>query len=853
MTTAVQLGNSANLLLGLRPGWFGGAGDIPFDPTPRAALIGFATPEPSQPGSWSEPEISFHDTVESLVDALFIHRVRPVLADVGRFTLPVSTLMLGAGRREAALASLCAMLGVPADRLAEGSLVLLRLRREDADYRHEAEEGGVGRRIHIDSYWTREGRHAVGRLRVAERGCRHAGQDTLIHRRQADRYLGYLYDYGTHFVSRVGVGEELFQVLVCDRQRYGPLRILWSQAAPGGTITSAKAFATHMGREWIALRSHICSAARDPEIERSVAEGAWGDPRDASLNSLLAPFGRLGNEVPKLLANGRRSVPIRIEWTSHSPYMENHRAIAWQRILKGALLQRFGNAVQVPEDRTHAAHREDGAVMLRNGAEVTLSGDVIAFDARLTAPVDSSASLHVFARHLVFNGAEVIPLGGRQVTVFGLAMDAGRKQDLMPVLQIDSTAFVGFRCFTSLLHGAFALVDETGQSRDTFFEGLRFSEDEHGRVIVRDDLGLPDADAIRPFRIPLSIALDDIEAQLIRAAADSDADAEHATRQELEWLLAVLRDSQIGEIDDPHRTSWAWLQQRACFLAKFGPVRERSEENPQTNTMAELLLRQRVLMASPHLADDDEVHALAGALEDASWQLSDGALSHVNIREAQIFVSDLEQRLADMNAARKHGADALRILLGELVRDVSLASSPEHPSLCDLIDTIACHWDDEAPSFSSSARFIGDESLALVLERVMRAERDLAAWTLLHALAVGAEQMQIDAMCVAVDNGEAASLLPDEWNSLSSVCMERLAPILKDEQSIAVIQLREAFDDIGRYGHDMGHMAIAIKRYLQHRYRRVWHDDASHVSQQPIERLYRYSRHIRTQLAAAKG
>ena len=844
MTMAVQLGNSANLLLGLRPGWFGGAGDTPFDPTPRAALIGFAMPEPSQPGSWSEPEISFHETVESLVDALFIHRVRPVLADVGRFALPASTLMLGVGRREATLASLGAMLGVPAERLAEGQLVLLRLRREDADYRHEAEEGGVGRRIHIDNYWTREGRHAVGRLRVAERGRDHARQGTLIHRSQADRYLDYLYDYGTHFVSRVGVGDQLFQVMACDRQRYGLLRTLWSQAAPDGASASAHAFATYIGSQWIALRGRICSAARDPAMERSVAEGAWRDLRDAASDSLLAPFGRPGNEAAELLAGGRRSVPVRIEWTSHSPYMENHRAIAWQRILKGALLQRFGNAVQVPEDPTNAGRREDDAVVLRNDDGFTLSGDVIAFDAGLAASVESSASLHVFARHLVFSGSEVIPLGGKQVTVFGLAMDARRRQNLMPVLQIDLAAFAGFRCFTSLLHGAFSLVDETGQHHDTFFEGLRFGEDELGRVVVRDALGMPDAAAIRSFRVPLSIALDDVEAQLIRAAADNDVDAECATRQELEWLLAILRDSRVGEIDDPHRPSWAWLQQRACFLAKFGPVCEQRADNPQMHAMAELLLRQRLLMASPRLADDYEIRALAGALEDASSQLSDGALSDANIREAQIFVSDLEQRLSDMNAARRRGADALRILL---------ASFSEHGPANDLLDAIACYWESETPSLSSLVRFIDDTSLASVLERIVRTERDRAAWTLLHALAIGAEQTQIDAMCFALDDGGKAGLSLDEWKMLPSLCMERLASLLEGSQNIAAVQLREAFDGLGRSGAEMSRMAIAIKRYLQHRYRLAWHDDASHGSQQPIERLYRHSRHIRTQLAAAKG
>ncbi|MFC5743645.1 hypothetical protein [Dyella tabacisoli] len=874
MTMQIQLGDSANVLLGLKPGWFGGAGETsPFVPPPQNALLGFALTEPTGRGDWGEPEVSFHDDVESLLDTLFDYRVRPIRTDLGRFALPSSALMLGGERRAGGLRALNTMLGLPPASLECGGLVLLRLRREDADCRHEAEEGGIGRRICIANYWTREGRHAMGRLRVARRmhddGCRRA----LIHRRQAERYLDYLYTYGTHFISRVGLGDQLFQVLVCHPQRYRLLRTLWPQA---GSVSGqlAMAFAAYTGNEWIASHGRVCSAADDPDLARSVEAAAWRDPRVDNADSLLTPFTRSRQEVAALLEGLHRSVPIRVEFSAHSPYMDDYRADAWQRVFKGALLQCYGDAVRIPLGDGHGDDLASspsmsgyggGTMLIRESGHSLMLADVTSVDAELAAQAEHSQVLSVFARQLQLDGSKHVVLPGQRVTLFAFAIDAGSKGDRVPMLCVSDAAFSEFRCFTSALYGAICVSDTSGCRRDTLFQGLHFGFDEQARVVIRGELAQPDAATMMALREALIAALADAEARLLhalleqtlleqasskqasskQALSDGDSAPARAARNALAWLAESVRDSAVADFDSDYRSSWEALRRRAGLLSTLGPIVGEGRVNVSAllcHAPAELFLRQRLLATAPQPA---EIHALSVDFQQATECLL-AAMSPPTWPVPVAASAALSQCLATIDATRTRGMQTLHLLLDER----SGEPSPSLDQAKHLLGAIAWYWADGATG--SVPQNTGDAALASVLDLLSRAEKSRVAAMLLYALSTDAEQAHIDALIVMLGTGPTLGLTRRQWETLPATLTAMLTPLAAVADGGALRALLETLQELGSHGVALADVAPTVQCWLQARYRTTWHEDFP-APDQPLMRLHYYSRHLCMQFFAAQA
>ncbi|GGA41159.1 hypothetical protein [Dyella nitratireducens] len=841
MGATVQLGNSVNVLHGLRPAWFGASGTVvPFDLPPCAAWAGFPVSEPSGRGSWGSPEVGLHDTIESLVDALFAYRVRPILADAGRFALPPSALMLGGGRRAAALASLSALLHLPVEQLDGGGLVLLQLRREDADHRHEAEEGGVGRRIHIDNYWTREGLHAMGRLRVAGHVRRHGDVDVIVHKQQADRYLDYFDTCGTHFVTRIGMGNRLFQVMVCHPQRYRLLRTLWSQSACDASGPLAKAFFAYTGDEWIASRGWIVSAADDPLLEHSVATGAWRGHHSAAADNLLAPFVRPGENIAALLDGLQRSVPIDIEFTAHSPYMENYRAIAWQRVLKGALLQRFGDAVRIPLDSAASEAGHGGDIVIHEDGDNLVLGDTTSVSASLAARLDATRSLCLFSRQLSFYSDEPITLPGQHVTLFAFSIDARGKDDRVPVVRLSDQAFATFRCYTPALTGAMQVGNETGDRWNVLFQGLHFGTDDQGRVIILGELSRPDVDTVKMLRAPLVGALADTEAQIARADAGGHAAHAHAARSALDWIYEIVRSSGVADTDENHRGVWEAIQRRAIYQSRLGSPIDRIDRDIADSAARkahELFLRLRLLANGPGPVTDDALDVLIRDLEQASRQWTS---SHP---PAETDNRLLTECLAEMKAAQRRGIFALhRLLDNEQV--ATEQQSPDRQRAWHLLNALAWYLSDGATG--RLIKTTDDAQLASALSLFFRACTTYKAAMLVHALTHDTEYLHIAEDMTIFDGEECLDMTAQEWNEFPQMLASLLAPAFGMDCS-SVEELLSALRDIGAIGVRLERAVSAARRNLYLRYQADWHSDFP-APELPWMRAYHYSRHVRAVL-----
>lgn len=357
----LQLGLAVNLLRGLRPAFCSAEGENPWLPVAKQPLVLLETPEPAGDASWQVPRWRWCETLEDLLDALFPYQVYPFQIDAGRpYHLPTSAFLLAAESREAGMARLSALLGFeirPGD-----SYHLLSVRRETGNWQHEAERGGIARFLSIKNYWTREGRNAMARLRTGDRQLAAA-----LSGRQAQRYLDYFYEFGTHFVSRIVTGQILFQVFRCRPERQRFLATTFKRES-GGAVEIGLPLVFGMrpllGPEFVDARGSILSSCGDPELLSSRKTALFTDPRTGEEN-LLQPLLQASPSSSLPLALFKAEGPIGFGLTPQTSLMENFRAVVAAQILKAALAYEYGETISVHAPQTSSGgwcftHRAEG-------------------------------------------------------------------------------------------------------------------------------------------------------------------------------------------------------------------------------------------------------------------------------------------------------------------------------------------------------------------------------------------------------------------------------------------------------------------------------------------------------------
>lgn len=797
-----QLGDSANLLLGLTPGWQGGRGAVlPYAVAPNKALYGVDAPASSPTGAWGGLQLSFHPNVVSLVDALFEYRVRPMRAMHGQLDLSASTLMLGAGQRAQTIDTLASLLALTPAQLEAGGLVLLQMTRIDAELRHPLDEGGVGRPIHIDHYWTREGRHAIGRLRLAKRSnvIDADAEHAHIGRREAGRYIDYMYDFGSHFVSCLRMGDKYFQVLACQPQRYTLLQRLWLQDHAGPAL---QALFNYMGDDWIARTGCVASAAG-----RAFDGDAWRTPGLPLGESLLAPLLRETRGLPPGLPIGQFSVPIGIEFNPHSLYMEHQRAMAWQQVFQGAMLQRIGHAARWRDDVAKPVSASSIIPGSREAEQPAAQGSDIS---ELTGVYACDGDL--LAARIQMHG-ELAWIAQAGACVLALAIDAKPVDGRYPRLRLRGGVSSKSHILIRALQGAL-LIEHADGGLDVLFAGLRFAAGTQGRPTVSDELSRPDAATLIHLRVPLLALLCDAEARWTRALADREPTRARAIREEISWLLCAVLDSGVMRSDAAHQVFWRAFYKQAVLLILCGPsqfvapISAASAEWMQAaNTLLfRLRLDRPADLPAVELADIDE--ALQTLLEQATAPVE---------APDKVVLAALDACLQQLELARNHIVLASRTLPqhADSTRDASKVRL--------LAELFPSREDHEHLPMKLTNR--GDTQLAEMMTLLDRAERDYQLGRLLSELSHDATTAATDDVPLALlEDADYSGLNPTQWLELPSAVCKVLEPSMQADTNAAEA-LRMSIQMYGALGSELVTLLSSLQRQLCAYHRAHWPRD----------------------------
>ena len=343
--TGVKLGQAVNLLRGFRP--MGDPADCTASPFHSVEHIPFRLYDVGFAGTaaWEPVCVSLDDTAQSLAGEISRYRVLPFANEERGFSVDTGALLAGFENQ----------LGVA---IAPGhSYMLIQARRHSGRAVHEVfarpEPKPFDRRVHL----TRDGVMKIANLRPGARLRNGVHCDARITAAEAQEYLNYFSHSGTHFVSAVEAGDAIYQVFAFEAKTYSFLKEECERRWGSATVSGLEAahLSYYTSERYTAARGPIVIWSRDPALASSVADGRWREERYMEGDSLFQAL-----HDASLLTQFQQVVPLGFELMPQSRFFEFYRAFSFQRLLKGALLQKYGiAAIRVSIPRLQERQWED--------------------------------------------------------------------------------------------------------------------------------------------------------------------------------------------------------------------------------------------------------------------------------------------------------------------------------------------------------------------------------------------------------------------------------------------------------------------------------------------------------------
>ncbi|MCG8291381.1 hypothetical protein [Pseudomonas entomophila] len=560
-TSRVCIGQSANLVDGLNPHW-----------TLQQGLPGLLYPVPEQPlatrparvieprGTWSFPELSLHENALSLLDALIPLQVVSPSSEVDAPCIGAGALLAGAQHSHSSLQALSNTLGVSLD--DEGlRYVLVKLTRVDGTDTHASAANGI--LMHVRPSQPDPAYGLTPAFLSSATKLAHAGRS----RRQdygeqltvlkAQGILDTFGVYGTHYVSAVTLGDTILQVFAYRteafariRQAYangrnplsGPNTHYFDQFTTDSTV-SPLGYVAQYGK---LLCLSDCSA-----FKLSVQKGDWVDPLWSHQSSIFAPF--ISSTALTHLDLADKFVEqttVHVQLASLALMVEQKRGLLWQRIFKGAMVQKYRDRIGanfavydtrdfsslLPEDT------QDVVSFIATPNINLFKAQVDLATLQLIAP-QQVRGFTLLANVLSMSQGAAVDVPGDQVRLFGQVIDM-RTQGQPRAIRLSNDAYSTLQLSCDEFLGALAISDHQGDRYSVIVDGLRFGlrgDGPRAQPFIESDVrGTPASDCLPALIDNLEFSMSFAEAALCDRSSSSATGLQTLIKQYLSWLTELL-------------------------------------------------------------------------------------------------------------------------------------------------------------------------------------------------------------------------------------------------------------------------------------------------------------------------
>jgi len=350
----LALGQAANLLLGFKSRWLPlDASTSPFfSPDTQPLPVQDATVPSSPVAEWQLPRVTLHDTAESLLSAVFPYEVEPLTGEDGKFSVPSAPLLVddldGAQSRTA----LSAYLGIDLSLGYRYMLVELVRTAGTASHDYVAGSGGAAA-DHLVPAALAVLSDLPGVLPLPK-------DHGPLTASQASTFVATFQALGTHYVSQLTAGDRIFQVFAYEDAAYEQLRAAFERSAGRQSYvdgvnamsfqyyTTPRSTRTGVELGYVSAFGTPLIVSADPSFASSLAAGSWRDADRASADSVFSAY-QANTKVD--LSTFQAIVPIAFSLTPLGNLIPVDKSPVgrafWNRLLKGALLQKHGSQISV--------------------------------------------------------------------------------------------------------------------------------------------------------------------------------------------------------------------------------------------------------------------------------------------------------------------------------------------------------------------------------------------------------------------------------------------------------------------------------------------------------------------------
>lgn len=558
---SVSLGQSANLIRGLDAAWDPSAGRLNIlYPAADQALTQEPVASAGDRGEWQYPDISLHENAQDMLTALIPYQVTSPSSDVSAPVLPGGALLMGAAQNPEALAQLSTTLGVDLSN-PDYRYALVKLVRKDGEQAHASAASGIlvhARPRTADAAFgvTESFHHAMTQLR-------HYGKQALqdygdkVGEAEVTAYLEFFRTWGTHYVSRVETGDTILQVFAYPSEQFKRVKAAYADKTnplSGPESTDFVYFTTDLNAGeygFVKEYGHLLCLSNSNVFTDSLDAGKWLEKQWASKNSIFALFDDQAElTLSDLDETFVDSAQTGIELAPLSLFVEFKRILIWQRVLKAAMAQKYGDNITpnfaIYDKRNFVSLLpQDMPEVLSTIAtpSINLYKSRIDLDKLQLVAADQVEDFTLFANVLSCAGNDGMNLPGQRVNLFGQVLDM-RTSAGPHRLVLGDAAFDGLQLACDEFLGAMAVSNQAGSKHYLVVDGLQYGLQGEGReaepVVVADVRRVPPVASLPALADSLQYSMTFAEAVISDQTASPNDGIQQLVRAYLRWLARFI-------------------------------------------------------------------------------------------------------------------------------------------------------------------------------------------------------------------------------------------------------------------------------------------------------------------------
>ena len=502
-----NLGDTTNILYGYNADWLSTEqGNNALFPPEKKAISKAEFDLPEKKGQWSFPEITLHETAESLLTTLLPYRIEDPSDGIDGPKAPAGALLIGDANRAEAIKKLSATLGVDLGKSGYG-YALVKLTRVDGNVSHATQEMDVlihpnPSKIPDELGISKQFRRGMGGLTRFKPREEFTPAD--ITPKIANEYLTFFMEQGTHYVSSMELGDVIFQVFAMPNVRFERVKKIYANQPDklrGQEAVLFRQYTTDAKTGtfgYVSEYGKVLDFSLSETLAKAVKKGDWVESNFAETNSIFAVYDNSSKVNPEVLNQDYTNVTsILTKMTSLTLFSEHNRKEIWRRVIKAGLVQKYQSAVEpnffpyCPYDLAEQLRQSELPGFLStiatpyiNAYKPGLNLATLEFVA-----AEEVKDFTLYTNYLYTTDTKDIQIPGDNVLIAGQVVNLEQNQVTTKLILRDK-AFNSVSFATQQFYGALQFENQSGNSRFTLVDGLKYvSNDDgpNGRAYVQVD------------------------------------------------------------------------------------------------------------------------------------------------------------------------------------------------------------------------------------------------------------------------------------------------------------------------------------------------------------------------------